>query len=202
SEMPELPQQRRERFVRQYGLPGHDVEMFTVNKPLGDYFEHVASELLSFDRLDHLKKPDPEHQGRLLKLASNYVITELKRMADSVGADPADTKISPEMFADLVVRVFHSEVSSSGAQTVLKEMFATGFSPGQIIKEKNLEQVSNVEDLNSAVAKVITDNPKAVEDFKAGKEASIRFLVGMAMRETKGKANPQVVEGILKGMLK
>ena len=113
SEMPELPQQRRERFVRQYGLPGHDVEMFTVNKPLGDYFEHVASELLSFDRLDHLKKPDPEHQGRLLKLASNYVITELKRMADSVGADPADTKISPEMFADLVVRVFHSEVSSS-----------------------------------------------------------------------------------------
>src|SRR3989344_1248736 len=202
SEMPELPQQRRERFVRQYGLPGHDVEMFTVNKPLGDYFEHVASELLSFDRLDHLKKPDPEHQGRLLKLASNYVITELKRMADSVGADPADTKISPEMFADLVVRVFHSEDSSSCAQTVLKEMFATGFSPGQIIKEKKLEQVSNVEDLNSAVAKVITDNPKAVEDFKAGKEASIRFLVGMAMRETKGKANPQVVEGILKGMLK
>src|SRR3990167_4588085 len=118
SEMPELPQQRRERFVRQYGLPGHDVEMFTVNKPLGDYFEHVASELLSFDRLDHLKKPDPEHQGRLLKLASNYVITELKRMLEEVSAEPGDTKITPEMFADLIVRIFHNEVSSSGAQAV------------------------------------------------------------------------------------
>ncbi|MDP3696913.1 MAG: Asp-tRNA(Asn)/Glu-tRNA(Gln) amidotransferase subunit GatB [Candidatus Taylorbacteria bacterium] len=201
-ELLELPQQRRERFRRQYNLPDHDIEMFTINKPLGDYFEHVASELLSFDKLDHLKRPGPEHQDKLFKLASNYLVTELKRMCEEVSAEPSDTKITPEIFADLVIRVFHGEVSSSGAQTVLKEMFATGASPGQVIKEKNLEQVSNVEELNLAVAKVIADNSKAVEDYKKGKEASLKFLVGMAMRETKGKANPQVVEGMLKEVLK
>ena len=202
SELLELPQARRERFKKQYNLPNYDIAVFTVNKFLGDYFEHVASELLSFDKLDHLKKPGPEHQDKLFKLASNYIITELKRMCEEVSAEPSDTKITPEIFSDLVVRVFHGEVSSSGAQTILKEMFATGTPPGQIIKEKDLGQVSNVEELNMAVAKVIADNPKAVEDFKKGKEASLKFLIGMAMKETKGRANPQVVEGMIKNMLK
>lgn len=197
----ELPQARRVRFKEQYGLPDNDIEVFTLNKSLGDYFEHTASELLSFDKLDHLKKPASEHQAKLIKLASNYLITEIKRMADEVSAEPADTKIMPEMLADLVVRIFHAEVSSSGAQTVLKEMFATGKKPGEIIKEKDLEQVSDTGELNQAVAKVIADNPKAVEDYKKGKEASLKFLVGMAMRETRGKANPQIVEEILKQML-
>ena len=201
-ELLELPQARRERFKKQYNLPERDIDLFTINKPLGDYFEHVASELLSFDKLDHLKKPGLKHGEKLFKLASNYLITELKRMCDDISAEPADTKITPEIFADLIVRIFHGEVSSSGAQTVLKEMFATGNSPGQIIKDKNLEQVSNVEELNLAVGKIISDNPKAVEDFKAGKEASLNFLIGMAMKETRGRANPQVVEGMIKEMLK
>ena len=201
-ELLELPQQRRERFKSQYNLPEADVEVFTTNKPLGDYFEHVVSELISFDKLDHLKKPDPENRGKIIKSASNYLITELKRMLEGVYAEPDDTKVTPELFADLMVRIFHAEISSSGAQTVLKEMFATGKKPGEIIKEKDLEQVSNVEELNMAVLKVIADNTKAAEDYRAGKEASLKFLVGMAMKETRGKANPQVVEGLLKEMLK
>jgi len=201
-EIVELPEQRRQRFKKQYNLPEHDIEMFTVNKSLGNYYEHVASELLSFDKLDHLKKPEAQHQDKLFKLASNYIITEIKRMCEGVSAEPADTKITPEMFADLIVRVFHGEISSSGAQTVLKEMFTTGMSPGQVIKEKNLEQVSSLEELSMAVSKVISGNSKAVEDFKAGKEASLKFLIGMAMRETRGKANPQIVEQIIKEKLK
>ena len=81
-------------------------------------------------------------------------------------------------------------------------MFHTGSSPEQIIKDKDLEQVSGANELKQAILKVIADNPKAVEDFKAGKEASLKFLIGMAMRETRGKANPQVVEALLKEMLK
>ena len=198
TEMPELPQQRRERFIKQYSLPDHDIELFTVNKSLGDYYEHIASELLSFDKLDHLKKPEPEHQNKLLKLAANYLITELKRLADEISGEPSDTKITPEAFADLIVRIFHGEVSSSGAQTVLKEMFATGASPSQIIKDKGLEQISSAEELNLAIEKVLADNPKAVEDFKTGKEASLKFLIGMVMRKTKGRANPQIVEQMLR----
>ena len=198
----ELPAQRRARFKEQYGLPDADINVFVVSKSLGNYFEHVASELISFDKLAHLKKPPLDEQGKLFKLAANYIITELKRMAEAVSADPTDTKITPEIFADLVVRVFHGQISSSGAQTVLKEMFETGVSPEQIIKEKDLEQVSSAGELEMAVEETVAENPQAVEDYKKGKEASIKFLIGKVMAKTKGKANPQVVAEILSQKLK
>jgi aspartyl-tRNA(Asn)/glutamyl-tRNA(Gln) amidotransferase subunit B len=202
AEMVELPRERRERFKKQYGLPDNDIEVFAVNKSLGDYFEHVASELLSFDKLTHLKKPPAEEQNKLYKLGANYLITELKRMAESVDAEVSDTKITPDMLADLVVRVFHGQVSSSGAQTVLKEMFTGGNSAEQIIKEKDLVQMSGADDLMQSINKVVSDNQKAVNDYKAGNEAPLKFLIGMVMRETRGKANPQVVEELLKEVLK
>ena len=172
-----------------------------MNKSLGNYFEKVASELMAFDKLGHLERPAAEHQGKLLKLASNYCITELARMSDEVGADPGDTKIGPEMFADLVVRIFHGEVSSSGAQAVLKEMFTTGLSPDHIIHEKDLAQVSDIDELNLIVEDVIAGNQQAVQDFQKGKEASLKFLVGKAMAASKGKANPQVVAQMFKEKL-
>ena len=200
--LPELPAQRRERFKTQYNLPEADIELFTMNRPLGNFFEHVASELLSFEKLSHLDRPDKEHQERLYKLASNYLITELQKHLALLGASPEDTKITPESFADLVVRVFHKQISSSAAQTVLQEMFETGLSPEQIIKDKDLGQVSDAAALESVIDAVIEKNQKAAEDYKAGKEASLKFLVGMAMRESKGKANPQLLEELIKQKLK
>ena len=202
SGLPELPQQRRNRFKEQYKLPDADVEIFTTNRPLGNFFEHVASELLSFDKLSHLERPSPEHQERLFKLASNYLITELQKHLATISAEPADTKVNPESFADLVVRIFHKQISSSAAQTVLEEMFKTGLSPEHIIQEKDLGQVSDTGALESVVDSVIEKNQKAVDDYKAGKEASLKFMIGMVMRESKGKANPQVVEEIIKIKLK
>ena len=187
SRMAELPQQRRERFKKQYNLPDADVEMFVMDKPLGNYYEHVASEL---------------GDSKLYKLAANYLITELRRMASEVSAEPEETKITPEMFADFVKRVAGGQVSSSGAQVLLKEMFQTGMSPEKIIEEKDLAQVSDTAALEQSVARIIGDNPKAWEDLKAGKEAPLKFLIGMVMRDTKGKANPQVVEQIFKNKLK
>jgi aspartyl-tRNA(Asn)/glutamyl-tRNA(Gln) amidotransferase subunit B len=200
--LPETPMQRKTRLIKQYFLTEKDAEIFTINKTLGDYFEHVASEIMSFDKLSHLKRPDSEHQAKLFKLASNYLITELKRMAAESDIEPTDTKITPEYFADLIVRIFHGEISSSSAQIILKEMFITGQSPEYIIRDKDLVQVSNLEELKLVVEKIINEYPKAVEDYQKGKEASLKFLVGMAMRITKGKANPQMVEGILKEKLK
>src|SRR3989338_7997708 len=202
SRIPELPDQRRRRFSNQYTLPVSDVEIFTTDKELGNYFEYVASEILTFDKLKHLKMPPIGEQPKLFKLASNYLITELSRMAAAVFAGPKDTKITPEMFADLVVRVFHKEISSSAAQTVLKEMFETGKSPENIIKDKDLAQISDTVELESVVEKVIANNPKAVVDFKSGKTASLKFLVGMAMRESRGRANPQILEELIKSIIK
>ncbi|HWA64296.1 MAG TPA: Asp-tRNA(Asn)/Glu-tRNA(Gln) amidotransferase subunit GatB [Candidatus Paceibacterota bacterium] len=196
--LPELPAQRRQRFIRQYGLPATDIELFTLDKPLGNFFEHAASELLSFEKLQHLERPAAEHIERLYKIASNYTITEFQKHLAEISAAPGDTKITPELFADLVVRIFHKQISSSAAQTVLAEMFATGQTPEQIIKEKDLAQVSDSGELAAVVKKVLQANPKAVEDLKKGKEASLKFLIGMVMRESKGKANPNVAEELIK----
>ncbi len=187
SAIPELPEERRQRFKSQYFLPDADIALFAVNKLLGDFFEHVASEL-----------GDP----KLYKLASNYLITEFQKHLVLLDADPEDTKITPEMFADLIKRTANKEISSSGAQTVLEDMFRTGRAPIKIIEEKDLGQVSDTGALESVVDNVIANNLQAVEDYKKGKEASLKFLIGMVMRESKGKANPQVVEEIIKDKLK
>ena len=180
--LPELPNARRERFKEQYGLPDADVIIFSTSKTLGDYFELVT------------KKLDDK---KLFKLASNYIITEIKKHGGV-----QDIKIKPEDFADLIKRVDRKEISSSGAQTVLEEMLKTGDSPEHIIKEKDLGQVSDSGVLDAVVDKVLADNPKPVEDYKKGKEVSLKFLIGMAMRESKGKGNPQVLEEIIKNKLK
>lgn len=208
----ELPGQRRKRFKEQYGITDDQIDIFVISKHLGDYYEHVATEIDSAAMDYHKRK---ELKGyyfgeaplleKLHTLAANYIITEFPVLMNASKEEIDDLegfRISPEAFAELMVLVFHKELSSTGAKAVLKEMAESGLHPEQIMKEKDLGQVSNVEELNSAAERVIAANPKAVEDFKAGKEASLKFLIGMVMKETKGKANPQVVEEILKNMLK
>ncbi|MBI2674800.1 MAG: Asp-tRNA(Asn)/Glu-tRNA(Gln) amidotransferase subunit GatB [Candidatus Yanofskybacteria bacterium] len=210
SQLPELPQQRRTRFTKRYGLSERYVEIFVVNKQLGDYYEHVASELDSAAKDYHLRKelegalPDEPHiSGKLHSIAANYIITEFPTLTSSLGQelDIEGLKISPEAFAELMVLIFHKELSSTGAKTVLKEMAETGLHPEQIMKEKDLSQVSDISELEASVDKVIVDNPKAVEDYKRGKEASLKFLIGMVMKGTRGRANPQLVEEILRKTL-
>jgi aspartyl-tRNA(Asn)/glutamyl-tRNA(Gln) amidotransferase subunit B len=236
SVVPELPQQRRSRF-KEYGIKKDQINIFVTARHLGDYFEHVSSELDAAASDFHKKKNlkgdfsmEPHINERLHLLAANYIITEfpvlmnpVRSLARAKNASPKDLgeatsngmnaegmevddlegfKISPEAFAELMVLIFHKEVSSTGAQTILKEMASSGSHPEQIIKEKDLGQMSEGDELKQAVAKVIDSNKKAVEDYKKGKEASIKFFVGMVMRETKGKANPQVVEELLKEELR
>lgn len=196
----ELPSQRRERFKKLYNLPEHDIEVLTLNKQLGDYFEKVVSELKSWDKLSHLKKPSKEHNERLVKLSANYLITELAKLLYERGTgleEMEHIRITPENFAEFIARIYHQEISSSGAQVLLKEMLETGEDPSVIIEKKDLAQVSDVEELVGAAKEVIAENPKPVEDYKKGKKESLQFLVGLVMKKTKGKANPQVAKEIL-----
>ena len=154
----ELPSQRRERFKKLYNLPEHDIEVLTLNKQLGDYFEKVVSELNAWDKLSHLKKPPKEHEEKLIKLAANYLITELAKLLyeRGTGLEEMDyIKITPENFAEFIARIYHQEVSSSGAQALLKEMFETGEDPSVIIEKKDLAQVSDAEELAQAAQEVI-----------------------------------------------
>lgn len=202
--LPELPVQRRLRFKEQYALNDSQIEIFTIAKNLGNYFENITSELDSWDNLKHINRPEAEHKHKLYNLAADYLITEFPPLFQMTGLeinDLAGIKITPAAFGELVARIFHQEISSSAAKTVLKEMFETGLTPGQIIESKNLTQVSDTTELLKAVELIISKNTKATEDYRKGKKEVIKFLVGQVMATTKGKANPQVVQTLLENML-
>ncbi len=185
--LPELPQQRRERYAKEYGLPTGDIEIFVVYKRLGDYFEEVASEL-----------NDP----KLTKTAANWLITQLQPMLFQASADPQDTKLAAENFADFIRRVGAGEVSSTGAQKLLAYMWETGDTPEHIIAEHDLAQMSDGDDMNRFVEDAIAQSEKIVADFKGGKDAALKALVGKVMMLSKGKANPQIAEKLLREKLR
>ena len=196
--MLELPEQRKMRFKKEYGLNDAQVDIFTIAKHLGDYYEKVASELGGV-LVPKLPVVETKSQN-LYMLAANYVITEFPPLMQAKGMEIDDIegfKISPEAFAELMVLIFHQKLSSTGAKVVLKEMAETGLHPEQIMKEKNLRQVSDPVELEEKTIEVINKNPKAVEDYKKGKKEVKNFLVGQVMAAMKGQANTSIVAGIL-----
>src|SRR3989344_5829000 len=206
--LPELPAQRRIRF-KGYGLNDSQIEVFTIAKHLGDYYERVASELDSAAKVEHLAEGSKSEEGpagemhltgKLHALSANYIITEFPPLMSAKGMEVDDIegfKIEPEAFAELMIMIFHQKLSSMAAKLVLKEMAETGLHPEHIAKEKNLFQVSDEGELVSIVDEIIAKNPKAVEDYKKGKAESLKFLTGQVMAATRGTANPQVVSQIL-----
>lgn len=205
--MPELPEQRRQRFKEQYGLNDSQVEIFVIAKHLGDYYEKVASELdeaASELHRDQDVKTEGHLSGKLHTLAANYMITEFPPLMNVQGLeidDLAGFKIEPEAFAELMVMIYHQKLSSTAAKVVLKTMAETGLHPEHIAKEKNLRQISDSGELQKIVQEVIAENPGPAGDYKKGKIEALQFLVGKVMAKTKGKANPQIVREILLSFL-
>lgn len=194
--LPELPQERRARFQKEYNVTAEQARIFTMSEELGNFYEKVVSELGA-----GAGDQEPETGNKVRKLAANYLITEVQKLVISHRLLVTDLKITPENFAELMVMIVKGTVSSSGAQEILAEMVATGGDPSQILEEKGLAQVSDEAELEKAAREVITANPKAVADYKKGKETSLTFLVGQLMRQTKGSANPQIAAEILKKLL-
>jgi aspartyl-tRNA(Asn)/glutamyl-tRNA(Gln) amidotransferase subunit B len=139
--------------------------------------------------------------GKLAKTAANWLITQLQPKLFAASANPLDTKITPALFADFVVRVAEGQIGSTAAQTVLQAMWESGEDPEDIIKAKDLAQVSDSASLNIFVEDAITQSERAVADFRAGKEVALKALVGKVMQLSKGKANPQLAEQLLREKL-
>jgi len=190
AEVPELPQHRRERFKREYELDDKTIEIFVYNKDLGEYFEKVVSELPP--------KLPKENLLKLIKLVSNYIITDLQGLLKSAPRQCiGGGVITPENFAQFITLIFEEKISSKIAKIVLEEMFKTGADPSHIIEEKGLIQITDTKEIEKVIKEIISENQKVVEDYKAGKENALQYLVGKAMAKTKGKANPQIVRDIL-----
>ncbi|MDA1337506.1 MAG: Asp-tRNA(Asn)/Glu-tRNA(Gln) amidotransferase subunit GatB [bacterium] len=193
SEIPELPWQRRERFGREYGLGEKEIEVFVQQKDIGEYFEKVVSELG--------QGLAPVKLQKLIKLSSNYILTDLMGLLQKASVEGEDFLITPENFAELVLLIEKGEITSSIAKQVLKEMFGKGGDPSQIIQDKGLAQVSDTASIEKIAKEIIKNNPKAVEDFKKGKENALQFLVGQLMAQTKGTVHPDTAKTILQSLL-
>ncbi|MBI2038399.1 MAG: Asp-tRNA(Asn)/Glu-tRNA(Gln) amidotransferase subunit GatB [Candidatus Nealsonbacteria bacterium] len=173
AEIPELPAHRRERFKREYELDEKSVEIFVYNKSLGEYFEKVAKEL----------------PPNLVKSASDFLInTEVKNY-----------NIPPKNFSQLIILIKDKKISNATAKEILPEL--VGSNPLDLIKKRGLEQVSDEKEIEKIAIEVISKNQKAVEDYKNGKTNVLQFLAGQIMAKTQGKANPQIVNTILKDLL-
>jgi len=185
AEIPELPENRRKRFRREYKISDSIIKVLISFKILGDFFEQTISELKAWLKTGKIKTDiDP-----LIKLSANYIITEFPKLKG---------EITPENFAELIYLTFIGEISSSGAQEVLKEMFETNEDPSNIIDKKNLKQMSDKGELEDIIEKVIKNNSQAVENYKKGKRGTLQFLIGQVMRETRGSANPKIVGKMFK----
>ncbi len=184
--LPELPEARCDRFIAQYELPIYDASLLTGSKAVADYFEEGV-------------KADKEVQA---KEFSNWLQGEVSRImnAGNIDIETFRKKVSPEMLSALISSS-HGTINTATAKSVLEEMYKSGQSAAEIIKKRGLSQISDTGELEKIVAEVIKSNVQPVADYKAGKETALMFLVGQVMKASKGRANPQLVNEVLKKKL-
>jgi aspartyl-tRNA(Asn)/glutamyl-tRNA(Gln) amidotransferase subunit B len=181
--LPELPDEKKKRFMAQYKLPAYDAGLLTSDRELADYFEDCVGIFA------------------IPKQVSNWVMGALLGLLNTQGKAIQDAPVSPDNLARLLALVEEGVISGKIAKTVFDEMAQTGKPAQQIVEEKGLVQISDADALEDVVSSVIAGNPKEVEAYKNGKTKLLGFFVGQVMKATKGKANPKLVNEILKGKL-
>jgi len=181
--LPELPADRRQRFAQVYGLPEYDAAVLTASKALADFFEECT------------------HLHRDVKLVSNWIMSELLGHLNREGKEITESPVTPAQLAALLKLIQEAVISGKIAKVVFEEMYQTGKSPEAIIREKGLIQITDREELGRIVDQVLAENPGPVSDFRGGKEKALTALVGAVMRVTKGKANPQLINDLLREKL-
>lgn len=178
-ERPEMPAHRQERFTSEYGLPEYDAGVLVADKSVADFFEHAAR-----------ASSNP-------KAVSNWMMTEMLRLISEREADISTIPMTPEALAALVSLVDKNTINSNTAKEVFAEMFDNGGDPAAIVEAKGLSQVSDTGAIDAFVDQAMQQNPKSIEDYRKGKKAAAKFLVGQVMRLSRGKANPQLVAELI-----
>ncbi|MBI2591120.1 MAG: Asp-tRNA(Asn)/Glu-tRNA(Gln) amidotransferase subunit GatB [Candidatus Brennerbacteria bacterium] len=185
-ELPELPEAKRIRFMKEFGFNREQAETIIADRFAAQYFESAVSELLEFQ---------PELTP--FSLLYNYFTSDLWGLMAQKGIGFGDLKIPPEHLAHLVSLIADETFSSRMAKDVLAKMFDSGLDPEAIIKESGLTQMGDEEDLTAIIEEVIKENLPAVEDVKKGKQNAVQFLIGQAMKKSKGRAKPEAVKKLL-----
>jgi aspartyl-tRNA(Asn)/glutamyl-tRNA(Gln) amidotransferase subunit B len=185
--LPELPDAKRDRFVADYGLSRYDANLLTTERAVADYFEACVSNL----------RP-PAYN---FKTVANWITGELFRLMNETGTDIEQVKVRPGDLVALIGLVGAGQVNQNTAKAVFAEMYATGQPPSAIIGRRGLAQVSDADELGAIVERVLDENPKQVGEYLGGKEPLFKWLLGQVMKATRGQANPQVAQEVLKSAL-
>ncbi len=182
NELPELPKEKRQRFIREYNLSENQSNLLAQEKEMSDYFEEAASEYKTFS-------PDAGDYQFLY----NYLTTNLRGLMKEAGEVFEEIKVNPEKLAHLIFLVSSGKITANMTKDILKEMFNSGEDPEDIIKTKGFHEAVSEDALEKAISEVIAENTKAVSDYKNGNENSLQFLIGQAMKKMKGKGNPEKI---------
>lgn len=177
--IPELPDARKKRYVAEYGLPSYDAEVITSSMKLADFFE---------ESLKYTKDA---------KAVSNWIMGDLLGYLNANNLEITDVQITGQSLGEMIGLIEKGTISSKIAKTVFKTMLETGKAPQTIVEEQGLVQISDEGAIAAVVDQIVGNNPQSVADYKAGKEKAIGFLVGQVMKETKGKANPGLVNKLI-----
>ncbi|EFA89807.1 Asp-tRNA(Asn)/Glu-tRNA(Gln) amidotransferase subunit GatB [Peptoniphilus lacrimalis] len=179
SHMPELPDAKKERFKKEYNLNEYDSNILTSSKELSEFFEKIAKEFDDYNML------------------SNWTLTEILRRIDIENNEKFELPFEDKEFIELLKAIKSNKINNNAGKKVLREMFETGKKCNEIIEDLGLVQISDSGQIEKIVDKVLSSNPQSIEDFKNGKNRALGFLVGQVMKESHGKANPQIVNKLL-----
>lgn len=182
-EQPEFRDAKMSRYINEYKIPEYDADIITSSKKMADIFEETVS------------------LGASAKKVSNYLMGETMRLLKDNNMEAEDIKFSPSNLAKLIKLIESGEINNSVAKEVFEKIFAEDINPEKYIEENGLKMNNDEDGLRKILEKIVADNPQSVEDYHNGKEKAIGFLVGQAMKATKGKANPGIINKILKELL-
>jgi aspartyl-tRNA(Asn)/glutamyl-tRNA(Gln) amidotransferase subunit B len=182
--LPELPLERRARFIRQYGLPEYDADILTGERSLSDYFEATVQ----------VYGGDP-------KRVSNWLMNDVLRMLNDRGLSAGDLRLKPEYLAEIIRLVDNGNINTSTGKSLLEKVESNAQTPAEIVQAEALGKVSDKEAIRELCAEVLAENPEQVAAYKAGKVTLIGWFVGNVMKISRGKADPQVAKVLLEDML-
>ena len=182
--LPELPESRRQRYLEEYNLSERDAKLLTAFKYLSDLFE------ATYEKCGNAKA------------ACNWILSDISRILNEQEKEPNEIPFTANELAELITLIDKGTISSAIAKKVIEELFINVKAPSKIIEEKGWIQISDEGAIKEVVIKILEENPQSVQDYKGGKDRAIGFLVGQAMKETKGKANPQMLNKMFAEELK
>ncbi len=181
--IPELPEQRKARYIKEYGLPEYDAFIITSSKTLADYFDACTK------------------VGATPKTVSNWLMGDISKVLNEKELEPSDIPFTAEQLAKMITLIEKGTISTSAAKKVLDKMFESPEDPEKIVEKLGLVQVSDEGAIKEMIQEVLNNNPQSIIDYKAGKDRALGFLVGQTMKLSKGKANPQILNKLLKEAL-